>query len=79
LEAGALAKVRPLRRKTGNLGELLCRGCGEDCEECCQYPQIVIADMTEVNVAEKGLAAADSNDSVDHADVGKMINNRYPG
>ena len=28
---------------------------------------------------EKGLAAADRGEFVDHEDVGKMLNSRYPG
>jgi predicted transcriptional regulator len=32
-----------------------------------------------IREVEKGLAAADSDEFIDHADVGKMINNRYPG
>jgi len=28
---------------------------------------------------EKGLAAADRGELIDHGDVGKMINRRYPG
>jgi len=28
---------------------------------------------------EKGLAAADRGELIDHPDVGKMINRRYPG
>ena len=28
---------------------------------------------------EKGLSAADRGEFIEHADIGKLINNRYPG
>ena len=41
--------------------------------------RLVNYDEWFIREVEKGLAAADSNEFIDHADVGKMINNRFPG
>ena len=32
-----------------------------------------------IHEVEKGLTAADSGELIDHEDVGKLINRRYPG
>jgi predicted transcriptional regulator len=41
--------------------------------------RLVNYDEWFIREVEKGLNAADSDEFIDHADVGKMINNRYPG
>lgn len=41
--------------------------------------RLVNYDEWFIREVEKGLAAAESDELIDHADVGKMINNRYPG
>jgi len=41
--------------------------------------RLVNYDEWFIREAENGLAAAESDELIDHADVGKMINNRYPG
>jgi predicted transcriptional regulator len=41
--------------------------------------RLVNYDEWFIREVEKGLAAAESDELIDHGDVGKMINNRYPG
>jgi len=41
--------------------------------------RLVNYDEWFIREVENGLAAAESDELIDHADVGKMINNRYPG
>jgi predicted transcriptional regulator len=54
---------------------------GSDSQELVREAIERLVDYNEwfIHEVEKGLTAADSGELIDHEDVGKLINRRYPG
>jgi predicted transcriptional regulator len=70
LNPDLLAKVRRLAEQQGRASQAL---IVEAVERMVNYDEWFLREV------DKGLAAADRGELVDHADVRKMIDQRYPG
>jgi predicted transcriptional regulator len=59
----------------------LAAGRGSDTQALVQeaVERFVDCDEWFLQEVDKGLAAADRGDLIDHDDIGKLINSRYPG
>ena len=70
LSADLQAKLKRIAAQQGRPSEAL---VAEAVERMVNYDEWFLREV------DKGLAAAESGDLVDHADVRKMIDQRYPG
>jgi predicted transcriptional regulator len=59
----------------------LARECGRDTQALVQeaIERFVDHDEWFLREVERGLTAADRGELIDHEDIGKLINRRYPG
>ena len=55
------------------------QGCDSETLVVEAVERLVNYDEWFLREVEKGLAAADRGEFLDHEDVGKMLNSRYPG